>query len=351
MSDPPAANAAQGLRDRQSELLDGMRRLNERRKAALNGAGGGCRLDVLTYNAGLLSAPFAAVPSVHKRGSLLPRALLEQDADIVLLQEVWNIRYKRALVQELPDYEVIYRGRSHRGLVTLVRKSLFGDEQPQIEELVFGSQRHVEHVIYKKSALCVDVPLQALGVTLHVVNFHLAAGNRFNGCNVRSRQARQLYERLLQPRIEAAAGHLIFGGDLNATPYTAQDAYTIRGKSSRNWHRNIRIYNELVSLAGGVDSFAAVHGDAEIDAAHAPNGGGIDWATQDCNNLLASLTLTTRSEPSQRVDFVFVRPLGPGSTAVIHGAEIGMKKKWIAHRVGETELSDHYSYKTKLTLY
>ena len=64
--------------------------------------------------------------------------------DVIVMQEVWNERYKRSLRDELPDYHVMFSG-SHYGLVTLIKKSAVVGI-PVWQELNFPTQRFFEHL-------------------------------------------------------------------------------------------------------------------------------------------------------------------------------------------------------------
>ena len=333
----------------QSAILNGMCQLNEQQRA-LSGSGKSRRLRVATFNTGLLSAPWVRVPGVRHRGSLLPRTLGELDAEIILLQETWNIRYKRALEKALPQYLVLFSPKSHRGLVTLIKRTIIAEDTPapSMQELIFARQRTIERLIYHKSALLVDFRLAGLETRLLVANVHLAAGNAID---IRVAQVQELWERMLRPRVQAHRDHLILGGDLNAAAYYAQDEYQIEGRRTRGWQKNSKVYNLLVSRTHAIDSFAAIHGDHEVHAVRNPDGVEIPWATQDRNNGLLRITRTARSEPSQRLDFVFVRPLGKTNRAVVEDSSIALTDKLVPFRGARVEQSDHYSYLTTLTLH
>lgn len=341
---------ADDLRSRQSSILCGMRRRNDAVITEVAGTPGGRTLRVATYNAGLLIAPPATVPGVRARGTVLPPTLLQLDADIIVLQEVWNIRYRRALEQELPEYQAFFVPKGHRGLVTLIRRSLIDRAagEPKMEELIFPSQRLIEQIVYHKAAVAIELWLEGLAAPVHIVNFHLLSGSAER---IRLAQVNELSGRLLQSRIDTRQGHLIVGGDLNGAVYYQHDEYVIHGRKTRGWRRNCEIYNALVSKAELLDSFAAIHGDAEILASESADGGDIAWATQDLNNLLATRTHPTRREPSQRVDFVFVRSLGASNRVVVREVELGLKDRFVPFRGEKLELSDHYSYTATLTLF
>gem|GEM_PF-2692812 len=334
------------FRAAQTARLAAMRDRNQAAKS--RAVGDGDALDVVTYNGGLLSALWVGTPGVTTRGPRLAAAVAALDADVILMQEVWNKRYKRSLRDELPDYHVMFSG-SHRGLVTLIRKSVVAGE-PTFRELRFPTQRVIEYFIYHKTAMLVEATHAQTGQPLVIVNVHLAAGS---AQKVRLAQVDQTFEHLVQPASERAlksgGGQLIVGGDLNASPYYASDRFFAAGRPSWGWRRNAAIYNKFADSVDAIDAFAAIHGAGEVAAAHDETE--LEWATQHVGNRLVQITRTANWEPSQRVDFIFARPIGDRSGVHVEHVELGMKDRFIDFKGERVEQSDHYCFRAYLRLH
>jgi len=254
----------------------------------------------------------AACPA--ERLARVPRALLDLDADIVCLQEVFHRGWREwlcgALGRIYPHVAGLDSGwpglRLGNELLVLSRFPLsharlrrFKSAAP--EELRFTSRGFQE--------LSVHVP--ALGEVL-LCNVHASAGGLDEHPEspvMEEIRARQIDE-LLQDRGQEKP--LLLVGDLNAGPQSS-----------------VRNYRQLLA-AGLVDACAAA---------------GIRGVTWDPANPLVAAGREAHLPP-QRIDHVFVNR-GLAAQAACSMAQIMLTERLVDSRQGRLPLSDHYAIRAE----
>jgi endonuclease/exonuclease/phosphatase family metal-dependent hydrolase len=317
-------------------------------------------LRVASYNVGLLDLSLLSVPGVKEREPKIGPALRELDADIVLLQELWKERSVEAFKAALADrYHFVLgtdQDRGKHGLAILIKRSLLPDCCEEMVERLFETQAMYETGFgFHKGALGVRLTPPALGRPIYIVNMHMTAMPWQS--NTRLYQVDELAAGLIAPLIEQQQGLLILGGDTNASPYYADygDLAQLEPwqEDYQDWWLNAGTYQRLIQLTETLDSFAAVHGDIEVATARAEtvvtNG---YWKTQSRDShLTANISASTKTEPSQRLDYVLVRPLDPDLVTTVQRAEVLFRQRPARLESGEAiELSDHYLYQATLSV-
>lgn len=237
-------------------------------------------LSILTFNAALLDvrilnrSVYCPVDSVFSRASMIARALLALQPDIIFLQEVFHYKLQKLihglLVHEYP-YVTGFTGpgfkpRLGNELLTLSRFPVTSVKQARFncappEEKLFTSKGY-----HHSSA---EIP--RLG-EIDLINFHTTAG----GINAHPEHDRMedLRHRQIN-QILSYAGTLdkvILAGDLNAGPQTS-----------------IRNYRQVLQ-AGFIDTYTEVRTD------------GFSW--DPANPLVANGK--ERHLPAQKIDHIFI---------------------------------------------
>lgn len=367
MEDPPEDLTVEALyRDRPayvrapdpSALLESMRAEHE----ALPPLSLPVHLRLLTFNTGLLDRwyPFATVqvPEVDERRVLAPVELLGDDWDVLLLQEVWDLRDVEAFEQEAArqgylSYAGSRQAHEEHGLVMLVREDLVDPDGPDDRrEVTYELQRDIERFPgpgVERGFLAWRFRHAPTGVVLHVLDTHATAFPELSW--VRDGQARQLG---LAAREASVDEVLIVAGDVNAGPYYPHDAFgEVDGEPVVDWWRNAQAYALLLhygglrdvhALVGNADDVAlldrlpaygpAYHREPWGDAALCDELAGVFTAT-DCNSLYFRQYAAT--EYPARIDHVLLRD---------HMERVRVMDSAIVYveppAGASVELSDHY---------
>ena len=179
-------------------------------------------LRVVTLNVWALPVP---IPTQQKwrRLNRLPRALAELDADIVVLQELFDLRARRRLLRELcPPYAAAPDAIQARRILGLVPSDMTGGLLV-LSRLPILSSRFVPHLrepgmklderLGQKGALIVQVDSPIGRLTILAV--HLYAGTRPEDGRRRRAQLARLLETL---HAEADPGPILLAGDINVSP-------------------------------------------------------------------------------------------------------------------------------------
>jgi endonuclease/exonuclease/phosphatase family metal-dependent hydrolase len=244
-------------------LLDGMQAAHD----ALPPLASPEPLRVLSFNTGLLDRwyPFAVlqVPHVDERRAVLPAMLLEDGWDVLVLQEVWDLRDVHAFEEEAArrGYRA-YAGSSdaaheEHGLLMLVRESIIDPAGPdERDEETFELQRDIERFPgpgIARGMLSWRFGHAPTGVVVHVLDTHTTAFPELAW--VREAQVRQLGLRVdAIPEDEL----VVLAGDINAGPYYPQDRFgEVDGEPVVGWWRNAQAYPLLLHYGGLWDAHAA----------------------------------------------------------------------------------------------
>lgn len=231
-------------------------------------------LRVLTYNAGLLDRwyPFAVVrvPHIDERRGRSAAILLQGDWDILLLQEVWDLRDVETFKDEAAKRGyTLYAGSTEKheehGLVILVRTALIDPAATEDRsERTFGFQRDAETFPgpgIARGYLAWRFRHAPTGATIHVFNTHLTAFPSLSF--VRETQVRELG--LATQGASSAEDIVLVGGDLNAAPYYPWDTFgEVDGDPVEGWWRNAMAYPLMMHYGGLQDVMAALEGPRDV---------------------------------------------------------------------------------------
>ena len=309
-------------------------------------------LVVGTFNVGLLSNLGVHVPYAQRRAAAIADRIIQRDPDIVFLQELLD---EYALVglktEELMKRYALVTGSPvnffKHGLGILIKRDLLAESATEVEvvERVWDSQpTHARIVGFGKGVLGAKIEIKALiDEPLYLLSFHFTA-MPWTAAN-RTAQIEEFVTGLLQPLRANQRGVLIVGGDANISPSYSADR--------PGWWDNARLYPLIVRGIAGLDSFAAVHGDIEVARPNIGVGEPGYWPTQSRDAYMTrELSVTTRDEPSQRVDYVFARPLSPNvELGFSHAGSACFEAVVDVGRGQFVELSDHFYYETRMWLW
>jgi endonuclease/exonuclease/phosphatase family metal-dependent hydrolase len=176
----------------------------------------------VTFNAWVLPV---TIPSQHKRRRLrrLPEALAGLDADLIVLQELFDVGARRQLLDKLcPPYAAAPEASEGRRILGLVPADTTGgllvfSRAPVTgwrfvaHELGHGTK--VDERLGRKGAMIVHVETPIGRLTVFAV--HLYAGTKPKDTRVRMAQLAPLLEALEE---EAAGGPVLMAGDINTSP-------------------------------------------------------------------------------------------------------------------------------------
>lgn len=230
-------------------------------------------LRVLSYNLALLDRwyPFAVVasPEVDRRRARAPEILLGDGWDILLLQEVWDLRDVDALRAEAEARGyVLYAGsdggHEEHGLVVLVHRDRFDPSGPdERREATYAFQRDIEDFPgpgIARGYLSWRFRDRASGRTLFVFATHASAFPEL--AHVRETQVRELG---LATHAAAPDDLVIVGGDLNGAPYYPVDVFgEVDGEPVRDWWRNAQAYALMLHYGALQDAMVALHGARDV---------------------------------------------------------------------------------------
>jgi endonuclease/exonuclease/phosphatase family metal-dependent hydrolase len=281
-------------------------------------------LDLLTLNVGLLRYMAGVVqpaPFVAERLKALPSALVQSDADVILLQEIYGKKQKLSVIDALSGrYPHAFHGEDasrfyalDSGLLVLSRLPLRG----RFERFREGPLD--ERLFARKGFQIVEVEL-ACGLECVLLNAHTTAGGAFthpeHGIIDRHRDG-QLRQLLV---CAANASKLtVIAGDLNAGPRVSDGNYRLLESSG---------YSDLY-LESGADQSA------------------VTWDPANALNLKGP----HRTSPPQRIDHFFGPTTGlRGGAFRVTGAEILFREPRVETTAGLVTLSDHYGLRLSLAM-
>ncbi len=182
-------------------------------------------LRVVSFNAWALPV---TIPSQEKRRRLtrLPEALAALDADVIILQELFDVRGRRHLLSELcPPYLSTPDAMESRrilglipadttgGLLVLSRLPISGS---RFFSHSLGGRTKVDERLGRKGALIVQLETPVGELTVFAV--HLYAGTKPKDTRIRSAQLVPLLEALDS---EAGTNPVLLAGDINTSPTVA----------------------------------------------------------------------------------------------------------------------------------
>lgn len=266
-------------------------------------------LRILTLNLGLnglrAGRRFAIASHIEARLAAAPDQVAALDADIIALQEVYDRRDRRFLVQQL-------RHSHPFAFAASARLSLYGNGLLFLSRLPIRSGRFVPvraaapptRWLSEQGFLLAEIGADGMP-PLRFVNVHLLASEPLGRPNP-ARRMREIKALLALGRQQGA----ILLGDFNTSPVVAPDLYA------------------ALLAAGYSDAFAAANGAGEEP-------------TWDAGNLLNRTGMHHR-EPSQRIDHVFV-PHGLRGAIGPHAAAVVLRQPCVALPDGVCcTVSDHY---------
>jgi endonuclease/exonuclease/phosphatase family metal-dependent hydrolase len=184
-------------------------------------------LRVVTFNAWALPI---RIPSQQKRRrlSLLPQALAALDADVIVLQEMFDVRARRRVLRDLcPPYATTPDALSYRRILRLMPIDATGGLLV-LSRLPISDSRFIPHAdlgpkpderLGRKGAMIVQLESPLGPVTL--LALHLYAGTKARDTQVRCAQLPPLLEVL---DAEANGRPILVAGDINISPTVAYPA-------------------------------------------------------------------------------------------------------------------------------
>lgn len=279
---------------------------------------------ILSLNVGLLDFLFGRIrptPFVEERLKALPQALIELDADIVALQEIYSDRHCRWLQAAVAKH-FPYVGRVSAGALSGLANGLLVLSRYPLEArlTLFDSAPIDEWLFDHKGVLRTEISLPSGRLILY--NLHTTAGGLFhhpehiNSDRHRQRQLIQVFELAAHDKDAL----VLIVGDVNAGP----------GVSDGNY----RLFEE----------------NNYLDLHHLANAG-VEEATWEPNNPL-NFNGPHRTSPPQRIDHVFARAedirlkrfVPSSSRIVLREARVGVSD---GSRVC---VSDHFGVMTHIAL-
>ncbi len=179
-------------------------------------------LKVLTFNAWGLPI---TIPSQRKRRRLnrLPGALAAHDADVIVLQELFDVRARRRLLRELcPPYVTTDDAANVRRIMGLVPADTTGgllvlSRYPIVDSRFIqhqlGPGTKPDERLGRKGAMLVRLALPLGPLTVFAI--HLYAGTKSKDSGIRQAQLSRLLEELAA---QAGDEPVLLAGDINVSP-------------------------------------------------------------------------------------------------------------------------------------
>jgi endonuclease/exonuclease/phosphatase family metal-dependent hydrolase len=216
----------------------------------LDRIGDGFPFHITTFNVGLLDVTigdhviFEFAPFTRLRVDAVQRALLEHEADVVCLQELFHhadaVKITTALKHKWPYWSIAKKASSvgfGAGLVTLSRYPILNEQVH-----TFRAQTITERLIAKKALHVCEIEHPKLG-NLFVGNTHLTAGGLFvhpeseRAERVRTRQIQELFEQVGNEKSPT-----LICGDFNCGPAVSDSNFL--GLLQRNFANACRSQND-----------------------------------------------------------------------------------------------------------
>jgi exonuclease III len=323
------------------------------------------KLKVLTYNVGfldfkLLGQTVARVPDINQRRAEFLRVfnswLKANDPDVIFLQEMWYLTDVKMIEKDpyISQNYYIYTivipppQNSSDGLMTLVKRS---SVQPTKTSHAIGRRTipltptsTAEAIVgFERNCLAVNFMLPNSS-SIYTANCHATAG--LSNTDIRSATTKKLAEHLVS--VSRNYDYILVGADFNASP-TFSNALP---DEEEQWNKNREPYVTFINgtrKLGLIDSYWAVNSD--------------DGFTQDRkNNNLTARSSSTKDEPEQRIDFIFLgknqetttlRDFYVDSSRLVFTDKLlDAKGNLVAGENGVTPtfLSDHFGVFTEFTL-
>ena len=291
-------------------------------QSRFDGDGTTFRLSLVSYNVWALPVP---LPGMDRMGRLpnIPTALAGLNADIVLLQEAFDVRMREFLVQYLHAYQSGPDALCREPMVPMGEKDCTGGLMTLSSFPVTGSRFYVHPVgegakLDEKNGrkgFMVTTVESPLGL-VDVVNIHLYAGRTSADEEHRLLQFAQLRD--VVGGADGSSRPIVLAGDLNLVhPFiSARDAAAPASAA----------YRFLVDSLGFVDTH--------------PEATETDYSYDVTTNQYANVWYN-RSEGRQILDYVMVRLPENMTFEVVERRRI---------LDGEAPLSDHYGVYAALTL-
>ena len=183
-------------------------------------------MKVVTFNVGLLVydllkiSLFAPVPHVKERLKNIPKALIESNADIICLQEIYHIEHKAFLYEKLKDhYQFIFY--EHKGFRFSMENGLMVFSKLPLENftnITFKATRFEEKVFastgYQKFTIN----------EYQFIHLHLTAGGILGPEHKSTERLRQSQ---IQQVLEQVNDMAVILGDFNCGPQISEDNYNL----------------------------------------------------------------------------------------------------------------------------
>lgn len=212
-------------------------------------------ISIITYNAGLLSVkvPFREdwvfTPYVNERLKALPQQIENSGADIIAIQEIYELSHQEFLFTAL-DHIYPYHTSSNKkrilglnadGLIILskfpIQKSSFH---------IFNKSFWLERIFVLKGFLVAKIALSA-DESLCIINTHLTAGGLKHPEAKKSNSVRAKQILQLQEYAQQMKGPCVMLGDFNAGMATANESRSYVSKInyqsllSKGWHSALEL--------------------------------------------------------------------------------------------------------------
>ncbi|MFT7520017.1 MAG: endonuclease/exonuclease/phosphatase family metal-dependent hydrolase, partial [Kiritimatiellia bacterium] len=234
------------------------------------------QLRVITYNVGLLDRPYmgtrVTVPHGEARRKAMLKALFESDANVLLLQEMWEWTHAQefgaaAEAAGWTWYAGTEKLHLQHGLFLAVRDQAISGELSG-EEHQFRAQRKLEHwpgPNVRRGWLHAQFQLAGTQQTVHLIDLHATSYPQF--WPVRNMQARQVGLSLSElPQDDI----VVLGGDLNAGPFYAEDVWIDNeGEEVAQWWLNAPAWALWQHYGDMVDAHALSQVPADVTAGRA----------------------------------------------------------------------------------
>ncbi|MBN2361311.1 MAG: endonuclease/exonuclease/phosphatase family protein [Deltaproteobacteria bacterium] len=329
-------------------------------------------LKVLSYNVGLLDRAKilgfidrVAVPEIEARRAVIADAILGRGYDVLLLQEVWELRDVDAFREAAVRHGYRCHGGSDanhpaHGLLMLVKESIIdadaGEEQYEIFYEVQYDLESFPGPGMRRAYLTWRLTTSE-GIPLRLFDTHLTAFEEH--WRVRMAQARELG---LAVAASPDSDVIVLGGDLNAAPYYADSTWRRPDGSefSEWWHNAISyplllfygdLQDALVSARPAQDvelgRLVPYQPDTEIpygSPGYCERTPPVVFTATDCNSL--SLRSYGGQAPPERIDYVMYR--ATDRPLYVAGAELVFTERRAFPGAGTFELSDHYGVLAEL---
>ena len=324
---------------------------------------GGSSLRVVTYNHALLDFknPLMSVyvPMRQSRRKAAPKIWSEflnrDQPDVVLLQEIWYHKDFRRLKKafesqgyvsvlsedEVPRYKRRFGLRGH-GLQVFFRKDklelVSSDFRPFLDEngeVIRSSLENIKALFYKvkidRGALLAEFRLKGEPSSKKVTLLTTHLTSRLEEQAVRNAQVEKLAE--LVRELDDDTGSIVLGADFNISPnFEGALEEDIEG-----FEINAKQYGVFLDASGMVDSYTS-----------AESVEGFEFTQNRKHNILARRGFSTKPEPEQRLDFVFLaRAKAQRYTTVLTERNIKVRRRKYGNRI---PLSDHFGVMVDMQL-